>query len=232
MKAPQLLLLLPVLTAACGNRDVPAADFGRDRFSDPKVSTSHFNTFSCATCHAVDPAAPTVVPGRFDAGYNLAGAPTRGAWWGNGETTLLDAINVCIREFMGGRELTKDDDAARQLDAYLETDAPSPNMPAPFTIVRAIGPVAQGDATRGHDAYQKACYRCHGEPHTWVGHSTAAAVLIPESTLATFTTQARAVTIEKIRHGRFFNIGGIMPLYSVEAMSDATVSDILAYLGL
>ena len=43
---------------------------------------------------------------------------------------------------------------------------------------------------------------------------------------------ARDVTVEKIRHGRFFNISGIMPFYTVEAISDQTVADLLAYMGL
>jgi hypothetical protein len=30
----------------------------------------------------------------------------------------------------------------------------------------------------------------------------------------------------------FFNIGGVMPLYSLEALSDGDVVDLLAYLGL
>jgi thiosulfate dehydrogenase len=228
------LLSLSLFAAACGDQQVPAADFGRGRFSDPKVSTSRFNTFSCATCHVVDAAAPVVAPGRLDPGYNLAGAPSRGGWWGNGSTTLLDAVNVCLKEFMGGAPLARDAEVTRQLDAYLEAGTPPAGTPAPFTLVRSVGPLAnlEGDATRGREAYQKACFRCHGEAHTWKDHTTSAAVAIPEATQATFGALARDVTVEKIRHGRFFNIGGVMPLYTVEAMSDDTVADILAFMGL
>lgn len=233
----RLLLSLPLLVlglAACGDSEVPAAELGRERFADPRVSTSRFNSFSCATCHVVDPAAPVVVPGRLDSGYNLAGAPRRGSWWGHGSITLLDAINVCIKEFMGGRALTRDDEAARLLDAYLNASSPAPATPAPFTLVRAVGKLAdrKGDAGRGREAYQQSCHRCHGELHTWKGHLTPQAVVLPQSTLAMFPTQAREVTIEKVRHGRFFNIGGVMPLYTLEAMSDDTLADILAFMGL
>jgi thiosulfate dehydrogenase len=234
MRCSSLLIAIALLSGCGGTQDVPAADFGKDLFASPKVSTSHFNTFSCATCHVVDPSAGPVVAARLDSGYNLAGAPSRGGWWGNGETTLLDAINVCVTQFMGGRALTKDDDSTKQLDAYLEANTPPTGMPAPFTVVRMVGTLdtIKGDATRGHDAYQSACYRCHGEAHTWKGHSSPIAVVIPESTLATFPTQGRAVTVEKVRHGRFFNVGGLMPFYTAEAMSDDTLADILAYLGL
>jgi thiosulfate dehydrogenase len=227
-----LCLLTASLLAGCGDDKVPAAELGKDRFSDPKVSTSRFNTFTCATCHAVDPGAAPVVPGRLDAGYNLAGAATRGSWWGGGSTTLLDAINVCVKEFMGGAPLVRDSDATRELDALLE-GSPA-NGPAPFTFVRITTPLAElkGDAAHGADVYQKACYRCHGEAHTWKGHSSPAAVAIPESSITTFGAEARAVTIEKVRHGRFINIGGIMPFYTAEAMSDQTVADLMVYMGL
>jgi thiosulfate dehydrogenase len=227
-------LLTAALLAGCGDEKVPAAELGKDRFADPKVSTSRFNPFSCASCHVVDPASPAVVPGRLDSGYNLAGVGTRGSWWGGGSTTLLDAINVCVKEFMGGAPLTRDQDAARELDAYLEAGAPAMTMPAPFTFVRVTTPLAElkGDATRGAEAYQKACHRCHGEVHTWKGHSTALAVVLPESSISTFGNDARAVTVEKIRHGRFINIGGVMPFYTAEAMSDQAVADILVFMGL
>jgi thiosulfate dehydrogenase len=233
----RLLLLCSLaanLLAGCGDREVPAAEIGQERFADRKVSTSRFNTFSCASCHAVDPAAPVVVPGRLDSGYNLAGAATRQSWWGGGSTTLLDAINVCVKEFMGGAPLLRDSDDARQLDAYLEVGAPAMGTPAKFSFVRITTPLAElkGDAARGGEAYQKACYRCHGEVHTGKGHSTGAATVIPESSTSTFGAEARAVTVEKIRHGRFINIGGVMPFYTVEAMSDQTIADLLVFMGL
>ncbi|MBX5484795.1 MAG: cytochrome C oxidase Cbb3, partial [Myxococcaceae bacterium] len=42
----------------------------------------------------------------------------------------------------------------------------------------------------------------------------------------------RLVIIEKIRHGQFFGVGGNMPLYGREMLSDEQVADLLAYLGL
>lgn len=235
------LLVASALFGACGDRAVPAAEFGRERFSDPKVSTSLFNAFSCSTCHVVDPSAPLVVPERFDSGYNLAGVATRGGWWGNGSASLLDAVNVCVTQFMSGRALAATDEVARQLDAYLESTSPAASvpdsaatMPAPFTVVRTIPTLLElpGNAARGAEVYRKSCARCHGEAHSGKGQLTPLAVAIPDSTQMQFGTETRAVVIEKIRHGRFFNIGGVMPLYSLEAMSDQSVVDVLAHLGL
>jgi cytochrome c peroxidase len=116
-RAAALLLAAALLPTAACDREVPAAELGRALFADPALSTSPFKTFSCQTCHVVEEGAPAVVPGRFDAGYNLAGAPSRGGWWGGYAPTLLDAINLCVVQFMGGRALTPEKDEARQLDA-------------------------------------------------------------------------------------------------------------------
>jgi thiosulfate dehydrogenase len=234
VRSSSILICLAMLAGCGGDKDVPAAEFGKDLFSSPKVSTSRYNTFACATCHVVDPAAGVVVSGRLDSGYNLAGAPTRGSWWGGGETSLLDAMNVCITQFMGGRALTKDQDETKQLDAYLEANTAPTGMAAPFTVVRVVGSLdgVPGDANRGRAAYQSACFRCHGEANSMgKGRSSPIASPIPEATNASFPGLGRAVTVEKVRHGRFFNVGGLMPFYTAEAMSDQTLADILSFLG-
>lgn len=223
--------------AGCGDREVPAAELGARLFQDPAVSTSRLNRFSCATCHSVVPGAPAVVPGRFDSGYNLAAAAARPSWWGGYATSLLGAMNVCIEEFMGGRALQPGDDGARQIGAYLAEQAPpDPQPAAPFTIVRAVTPLdgMAGDAARGGAIYAASCQRCHGGAHNGAGRLDATVSIVPEDTQRAFPMpgQARFATVEKLRHGRFFNIGGVMPLYSVEALSDTDVADLLAYLGL
>ena len=45
-----------------------------------------------------------------------------------------------------------------------------------------------------------------------------------------FGDKTHDIMIEKIRHGKFFGIGGNMPLYSTETLSDGEVADIVAYL--
>jgi thiosulfate dehydrogenase len=234
-----LLLVAAVLSgpAACGDREVPAAELGERLFSDPGVSTSRVNRFSCATCHRVAPGGPLVIPGSYDSGYNLAGVAGRPTWWGSYATTLLGAMNVCLQEFMGGRALSPEEDLARQLGAYLaEQSPPDPQPAAPFTIVRLVTPLdgMTGDVARGALIYSGGCYRCHGAIHDGAGALDRSFSVIPEDTQKAFPApgEARWATVEKLRHGRFFNIGGVMPLYSLEALSDQDVADLLAYLGL
>jgi thiosulfate dehydrogenase len=185
----------------------------------------------------VDPGLPLVVPGRYDAGYNLAGTASRSLWWGGHATRLIDAVNVCLEEFMGGRRLQPEEPRARQLVEYLWAASPAPSAPpAPLTIVREPTDLATlvGDPGRGGLVYIAGCQRCHGAAHSGLGRLDTRTPVVPEDTQKTFPDPkvARHVVVEKVRHGRFFQIGGVMPFYPLESMSDAQLADLLAFLGL
>lgn len=226
-------VVIAVALVAC-SREYPASELGAELFSDPTVSTSPYNTFSCATCHQVG-ADPGSAEARIDPGYDLANVIHRGSWWGGYETRLLDAMNVCVKEFMGGRRLTAEDLDAQALFEYLEEHSSAADArPLAMTVVKDATGLSrlEGDAVRGADVYARACHRCHGAPHTGEGRSTERATVVPEDTAAAFPSNTRAAVVEKIRHGKFFGIGGIMPLYSAETLSDQEIADMLAYLGL
>jgi thiosulfate dehydrogenase len=224
-----------VLLSACG-APTPA-EAGLGAFLDPSVSTSPLNRWSCATCHTVGvrtaPRIDETREGPLLPGADLAQAPLRGGWWGGDRKRLLDAMNVCVRDFMGGAPLTSDDQRARALEAYL-LSVPGTPAPWPLTIVKNVDALdgRAGDASRGRDAYRRACAGCHGAPHTGEGRSDVRTSIVPEDTLRAFPNEARAVVVEKVRHGRYFNIGGRMPPYSLEALGDGDLADILAFLGL
>jgi thiosulfate dehydrogenase len=142
-------------------------------------------------------------------------------------------MNVCVKDFMGGAPLKREDERARGLEAYL-LSVSGASEPWPMTIVKNIDPLTavQGDAGRGADAYRRSCRGCHGEPRTGAGRTDARTSIVPDDTVRAFPTEPRAAVIEKVRHGRYFNIGGRMPPYSLEALGDGDLADILAYLGL
>ncbi|MFL5456821.1 MAG: c-type cytochrome [Myxococcales bacterium] len=232
MKVVPALALCAV--AACGGTtSVPAAQIGAERFSDTHLSRSPLNFFSCSTCHVVQ-ATPST---RIDPGYNLYDTVHRGSWWGGDKTRLLDAINTCLGEFMGGGPLQPTDDSARELFEYLSANSPTnPAPPLPLTVIRNVTDLANlgagSDKNRGKDVYDRSCRTCHGDPHTGNGRLNSKVSIIPEDTISVFPTQARAVVVEKIRHGKFFNIGGVMPLYPAESITDQEIADIVAYIGL
>ena len=216
------------LVAGCGSR--PALDYGRALFSDASVSTAASNPFKCSTCHEIGAATTKSLPG-----YTMYDAAARMSWWGGNEQTLLDATNQCVNEFMRGKPLAADDDKGRAIFVYLASLAPDPSAPTlPLTVVQNIVDLPSGDATRGKMWWDQGCGNCHGAPHTGVGRISDVASLVPDDSLAAHGTDpktgARPVVIEKVRHGKFFNVGGNMPLFSVEALSDGQLGDILAYL--
>ncbi|MGZ3408376.1 MAG: c-type cytochrome [Polyangia bacterium] len=217
-----------VLFAGCGSR--PALDYGRALFSDATVSSAASNPFKCSTCHEIAPTAVKSLPG-----YTMYDAAARAAWWGGTVNTLLDATNQCVHEFMRGNPLAADDEKGRAIFVYLTSLAPDASAPTlPLTVVQNIVDVPSGDATRGKMWWDQGCGNCHGAPHTGQGRISDGASLVPDDSLAAHGTDpktgARPVVIEKVRHGKFFNVGGNMPLFSVEALSDAQLGDILAYL--
>jgi thiosulfate dehydrogenase len=230
-------VVLAVLAAGCGDEEgpVPAAEYGERLFNDARLSESGFNRFSCATCHATTPTPPA---GRLDSGYTLHDSVYRGSWWGGYETRLLDAVNFCYVNFMRGvAPLTEDSPQSRALYEYLVSISPNRDArPLPFTVVKDITEVARGDRGRGQEVYRAACQNCHGEPRTGAGRLTELAPVLPEVT-ADYGAQfpgvpPSLVVIEKVRHGQFFGVGGNMPLYSLEALSDADLGALLTFLEL
>jgi thiosulfate dehydrogenase len=216
-----------------GPRD--AADFGEALFSDARLSESTFNRFSCATCHVTTPEAPV---DRLNSGHSLHNVAARPSWWGGYETHLLDAVNFCYVNFMRGvTKLEAEDPRSRALYEYLSRISPDASAPAlPFTVVKDIQDVPRGDVARGEAVYRAACQECHGATHTGEGRLTELASLLPEVTRdydRLFPGIPHGlVVIEKVRHGQFFGVGGNMPPYGTEALSDADLGALLAYLGL
>lgn len=228
------LLMLGVLAAGCGGTS-SAKDFGEELFQDSRLSESQFNSFSCSTCHAT-----TAKPesGRIHAGYTLRDSAFRPSWWGGYETNLLDAVNFCYVNFMRGvSPLTPEDPKSRALYEYLVSISPDAKAPAlPFTVVKDIGDIPRGSTTRGAEVYRAACQTCHGETHSGKGRLTTSASILPEVTEEYGSifpgVPKQLVVIEKVRHGQFFGVGGSMPLYSREALSDEDLGALLAFLGI
>jgi thiosulfate dehydrogenase len=227
-----------LLVAACGAGDggpTPAAEYGARLLSDPGMSSSRFNVFSCTTCHGASDEAPRVAA-------SLAGVAFRESWWGGGSPRLLDAVNVCLERFMRGAPLDADDPRGKALYEHLVALSPERGLPArPLTIVENVAPVPRGDPARGREVYGRVCRACHGAPHSGDGRLAPEVAIVPEASIgfardlsaqSGVTVEPALVVVEKVRHGRFFGVGGTMPPFSREALSDADLGAIVAYLGL
>jgi mono/diheme cytochrome c family protein len=231
-----LLGLLPI-SGACGSDAETASEVERGRalFADPSLSTSTSNVFSCATCHVADARGDDSIV----AGAALGGVTERPTFWGGRELELLGAINQCRTWFLDtpipwdGTE-----PEARALYTYLASLPKSEPASVPFTVPPvAREPVGPGDPLSGGEVYRRACALCHGPIHTGKDRLAPLAPKLPDQTLsehaASYTKEEqRLVFVEKIRHGPFFQYGGSMPPFSVERVSEAELSNLLAYLGL
>lgn len=229
-----LAAIAALASAACGGK-VPAAEFGERLFNDARLSDSRINTFSCGTCHSTK-AEPD--EDHLYAGYTLHNALGRPSYWGGQQTRLIDAASFCLVYFMrGSGPLDPSEPKSKALYEYLHSLSPDPTAEAlPMTVVQDISDVPGGDAKKGEAVYRRACQACHGAIHTGSGRLTPLASVLPEiknSYDQEFPGVApRLVFIEKVRHGQFFGVGGNMPLYSKETLTDEQLADLLAYLGL
>ncbi len=238
MKRILLLLIAPVIAvASCNTRtetqvvDGTAVDHGRALFSDRSASSSPLNRFSCATCHPiVGSSADRIFPGA-----SLAGAPKRTSFWQGQENDLLTAINDCRSYFMDATDpWTTNEENAKAMYAYL-TSLPSTDLrPIAFTVVQNVVEVLPSDRAQGEGVYRRACQTCHGDLHTGNGRMAPLAPTLPDDVLADHQeyplAEQRLVFVEKVRHGGFLGYGGTMPPFSLEVLTDADLSALVAYL--
>ncbi len=234
-------LLLSGLLCACDPEpDIvqgTAEDHGKMLFSDPTITGTAANTYSCATCHA------TTMPtegGPILPGAPLAGVTRRASYWGGMEVELLRSMNQCLYYFMlSSKTWTAEDERARALFAYLDSlpSGPEDEEEWPFTVAVQITDPPAGDANAGASVYTRACGNCHGAAKTGEGRIVARAPVLPDQTLAehplgVYTEeQRRLVFVQKTRHGGFLGYGGQMPPFSLELFSDEELGDVLAFLG-
>ncbi len=237
-----LLAASLVLVASCSSDPETerrtAAEHGRDLFGSTKTSNSALNVFSCATCHHADRAADD---GRVLPGFDLAGAVDRPTFWGGQRRDLLLAINDCRYYFMSASVAwTAEDEDAKAMYAFLASLPKKAPNALPFTIV----PVAQdlppsSDKARGEQVFEQSCRSCHGAAHTGRGRLRSGIPMLPEEEVQALTSlfgfsreEVRVTFIEKVRHGGFLGVFGAMPPYATEAMSDADLAAVLAFLDL
>ncbi|MBI5493556.1 MAG: cytochrome c [Deltaproteobacteria bacterium] len=224
-----------LLAAACAPGavvDVPAQERGRALFQSAELSDSAFNVFARATCHRADGERDTA---RILPGADLAGVTRRARTWGGAERDLLAAVNTCLVYFMRGQPWRREDERARQLYEFLASREGGAAQTLPMTLPRDAADVPRGDPGRGATVYDAACRACHGAPHTGEGRATRLAPLLPgvaDDYAVIFPGVPRAlVFVEKVRHGQFYGVGGNMPFFSLEALSDDDLGALLAFLG-
>jgi thiosulfate dehydrogenase len=228
----QALALVLAACSACSDTALRTPEQrGRALFRDTALSSSTVNRFSCNTCHEAEPEAGS---SAIRAGAPLAGVTERATFWGRQEIDLLASINQCLRLFMQETvPLVADDPRAEALYVFLASLPADHTDEVPFTLIAPV-PLPRGDERRGAALYQDSCQVCHGARHTGSGRLTPFAPVLPEDTHEDHEGETedtiRFSVIDKTRHGGFFGVGGVMPPFSLEVLSDEQLSDILEYL--
>ncbi len=232
---PALLAALAMASACLGaGPEETAAAYGERLAASPRLSSAASNEVACTTCHAVSSDDPRILPG-----YSLVGAAKRPSFWGGYEPELLGAVDACLLFFMKSQPLDPDDPAARALYEYLlllggDVEQEALPLTIQTTVKRAPPP---GDPLRGAEVHRLGCESCHGAAGTGAGRIMIDAPILPDQSvdeaLELFPDDLPAtVFTEKVRHGQFFSVGGTMPLFSAETLSDEDLGALLSFYGL
>ncbi len=233
------ILALLSIAAGCGEETVvrPARERGEHLFRDPDFSRSQFNIFSCSDCHATNATDDSLL--RL-AGNPLNDSAFRAAWWNGYTAQYLDAVNACWVFFMRGEAqgVVAGDPEGDALYEYLVSISPGNPAPAlPLTYQRNIIGLVPGIAVNGEQVYDMACRNCHGDAGTGRGRLHASIVALGPELSASYDAEFPGIdhdvlVVEKVRHGQFFGVGGNMPPFALERLSDAELADLLAFLDL
>lgn len=221
------LAVMVLVLSGCPERF--SAERGRALFGDPDLAGVPSNETTCSTCHATSASDPRLLPGA-----GLAGVISRESYWGGEVTDLRAAINVCLFQFMRATSRTRlssTDPDGLDLLAYLESLGEGNTAPLAFSLPSTLETdVAAGDVDSGASLYERGCRSCHGDASTGTGRPSAQAPVIPTDTVAEHMEATEEVFIAKLRHGSFYGIGGNMPPFSTEVLSDQDVRDLVSFL--
>lgn len=230
-------LALCATAAACAGDtktvERPAVERGESLVGDPDFSSSSANYLACDDCHS----RTTDEGERIYPAYPLENSAGRASWWNGYEVQYLGAVDFCFRVFMRGQPLEPGQPKGDAVYEYLVSISPDASSPAlPLTITRNIQLIPGGDAVAGEAIYDAACRHCHGSP-SGSGRLDLSVTPLNDDLWAFYDVDFpgidhRVVVAEKVRHGSFFGIGGVMPFFAEERLTDAELASVMAYLGL
>lgn len=189
------------------------------------------NQFSCANCHSIseDTAGLSTVDALHRPASPLFNAVNRASYHNGNTANLFDAVNICLEDWMDATPLTESSESWLDLNAYLDQQS---DTQTPANIVTTqIAPItdfSQGVVDTGKDIFNQTCATCHGPDA--VGTTLAAS--LSNRTLSKDRVAEKVRTTGPTTSQVFANLmGGNMPFWSEERLSDDDLSHIATYVN-
>ena len=204
-------------------------DEGRDGATVFTTALTASSTFSCSSCHSIIEVDGFAMDGLRRPGHSLENAVNRETFKNGTIDNLLDAVNICVTEWMGGEPLTSDEKDWVNLQNWLQ-DQSTVEVAEPIIIdiVEPPTELSGGDALNGRSLFNERCIVCHG----FDGEGTQQA---PQITGRGLTEELIAERVR--RSGRSDSAayqglsGGVMPFWGADRLSDGELIDIIAFVA-
>ena len=191
-------------------------------------SLSYANDFACSSCHALtEPASD----GFIRAGHPIGDATRRDTFKNGRVASFLDSAKSCLSEWMNANQNSLwDENSADYQDllAYLKDQDKGDGaaLPISYTIqAPQTGAFANGDATRGKATFEASCALCHGSTNQGTNIGPAIGSTNPDliAAKARLSGKTDSAVYDQL-------LGGSMPFWSLERMSDSDLADTIAHI--
>ncbi len=214
----------------CQDPDAESVAEGEIVYSTPDPGMDGIWAFSCSTCHDSVPVAQRTTRRP---GHTLHDAVRRPTFKNGRVADFLGAANVCRVDWMLASRWTDDSEDFLDLVSYLHSLSPVEPVSTytwELSVPSVTGP-SNGDAVIGCGVFHDSCSRCHGE--NGAGTDAGPALFFPELGEVLYTPD---FVREKVRlsgpTGTVYDdlIGGQMPFWTQEQLSDVELEQVVAYL--
>lgn len=193
------------------------------------TAISSASTYSCASCHAIAETDGFASDGLRRPGHPLLNATQRPHFKNGALTSMLDAVNICVTEWMNAPPWKSSDTNWINLRNWLQDLADSPTgKPVTIDVVASPKALGGGSTDAGRELFNKSCIVCHGKD----GIGTQLAPKITQRGLLPDYISSRVRTSGNSNSKAYTNLtGGIMPFWGANRLSDGELADIVAFVA-
>ncbi len=185
------------------------------------------NSYTCAHCHAIVEPAKN---GFARPGHPLGDATERNSYKDGQLSSLLDAANSCLDEWMNAPTWSNSSTDWLALESWLNTHNPGVQAePVDIQIVAVPAELGGGDAAEGRAVFNASCAICHAEDGGGSRQAPAVAGFGLDAGYVANRVRLSGRTGSDVYSGL---TGGIMPFWGANRLSNADLVDIVAFLEL